>query len=81
MIEGGLSPLVSAHELEAMGYSVVLFANGLCRFLTRQAQEFLDAFKRDGTTESMADRMNSFARQNEILGLATFEALAKKYGG
>lgn len=81
MIEGGRSPLLSAAELQGLGYSIALFANGLARFLTRQAQEFLEVLHRDGTTESLLDRMNGLDRQNEILGLADYEALARKYGG
>ncbi len=81
MIEGGRSPLLSAADLQELGYSVALFANGLARFLTRQAQEFLDVLKREGTTEPLLDRMNGLDRQNEILGLAEYETLARKYGG
>lgn len=81
MIEGGRSPLLSAADLQEFGYSVALFANGLARFLTRQAQEFLDTLKREGTTEPLLDRMNGLDRQNEILGLAEYETLARKYGG
>lgn len=81
MIEGGRSPLLSADDLQKLGFSVALFANGLARFLTRQAQDFLDVLKREGTTEPLLDRMNGLDRQNEILGLAEYEALAQKYGG
>jgi 2-methylisocitrate lyase-like PEP mutase family enzyme len=81
MIEGGRSPLLSADDLQKLGFSVALFANGLARFLTRQAQDFLDVLKREGTTEPLLDRMNGLGRQNEILGLAEYEALAQKYGG
>ncbi len=81
MIEGGRSPLLSAADLQELGYSVALFANGLARFLTRQAQEFLDILQREGTTEPLLERMNGLDRQNEILGLAEYEALARKYGG
>jgi 2,3-dimethylmalate lyase len=81
MIEGGRSPLLSADDLQNLGFSVALFANGLARFLTRQAQDFLEILKREGTTESLLGRMNGLDRQNEILGLAEYEALARKYGG
>jgi len=81
MIEGGRSPLLSADDLQKLGFSVALFANGLARFLTRQAQDFLDVLKREGTTEPLLDRMNGLDRQNEILGLAEYEALAQKYDG
>lgn len=81
MIEGGRSPLLSADDLQNLGFSMALFANGLARFLTRQAQDFLEILKREGTTEPLLDRMNGLDRQNEILGLAEYEALARKYGG
>lgn len=81
MIEGGRSPLLSAADLQNLGFSAALFANGLARFLTRQAEDFLEILKREGTTESLLGRMNGLDRQNEVLGLAEHEALAQKYGG
>lgn len=81
MIEGGRSPLLSAADLQNLGFSAALFANGLARFLTRQAEDFLEILKREGTTESLLGRMNGLDRQNEVLGLAEHEALALKYGG
>jgi methylisocitrate lyase len=79
MVETGLTPLLSAPELQELGYGVVIFPGGLARFLTRQAQGLLQALKETGTTESYIDRMNSFKEQNELLELPKFEALAKKY--
>ena len=54
---------------------MVIFPGGLARFLTRQAEEFLQALKSEGTTAGHLDRMNTFQRQNEILGLAELDAL------
>lgn len=79
MVETGLTPLLSAPELQELGYGVVIFPGGLARFLTRQAQGLLQTLKETGTTESYMDRMNSFKEQNELLELPRFEALAKKY--
>ena len=64
-----------------MGYSMVIYAGGLARFLTRQAQGFLDNLKETGTTEAYWSQMNSFAEQNELLELSKYEALSKKYAG
>lgn len=80
MVETGLTPLLSAAELEEIGFDLVIFAGGLARFLTRQAEGFLENLKDAGSTEAYMDRMNSFAEQNELLELSRFEELAKKYG-
>ena len=80
MVETGLTPLLSAPELQELGYGVVIFAGSLARFLARQAQGFLESLKETGTTEPYMDRMNSFQEHNELLELPKFEELAKKYG-
>ena len=80
MVETGLTPLISAQELEDLGYKLVIFAGGLARFLTRQAEGFLQNLKETGTTEAYMDRMNSFQEQNKLLELSRFEEMAKKYG-
>ena len=81
MVETGLTPFLSAVELEGMGYDLVIYAGGLARFLTRQAEGFLENLKTSGSTEAYWDRMNSFAEQNELLELAKFEELAARYAG
>ena len=81
MVETGLTPLLPAAELQALGFDIVIFPGGLARFLTRQAEDFLDNLKSEGTTAGYLNRMNTFAQQNEILELAKYDALAKKYGG
>lgn len=80
MVETGLTPLLSASELQDLGYGVVIFAGGLARFLARQAEGFLQKLKDTGTTAAYMDRMNSFQDQNDLLELPKFEAMAKKYG-
>ncbi len=80
MVETGLTPLLSASELQDLGYGVVIFAGGLARFLARQAEGFLQNLKETGTTAAYMDRMNSFQEQNELLELPKFEAMAEKYG-
>ena len=81
MVETGLTPFLSAAELERMGYDLVIYAGSLARFLTRQAEGFLENLKASGSTEAYWGRMNSFAEQNELLELARFEELAARYAG
>ena len=80
MVETGLTPLISADELQNLGYGMVIFAGGLARFLARQAEEFLQNLKKTGTTQAYMKRMNSFQEHNDLLELPKFEELAKKYG-
>ncbi|MCZ6533965.1 MAG: oxaloacetate decarboxylase [SAR324 cluster bacterium] len=79
MVETGLTPLLPAAELQKLGYNVVIFPGGLARFLTRQAEDFLNTLKEQGTTASYLDRMNTFQRHNELLELEKFNELSKKY--
>jgi len=81
MVETGLTPFLPAAELEAIGYNMVIYAGGLSRFLTRQAEGFLLNLKDTGSTEAYWDQMNSFAEQNELLELSKYEALSQKYAG
>lgn len=81
MVEFGKTPLLSAAELEALGYSLVIFPNALARFLLRQAMEFLEGFRQEGTTRSQLERMLSFQDQNRMLGLEKFEGLRRRYEG
>jgi 2,3-dimethylmalate lyase len=80
MVETGLTPLLSASELQELGYGVVIFAGGLARFLARQAEGFLQNLKDTGTTAAYMDRMNSFQEHNDLLELPKFEEMARKYG-
>ncbi|MCZ6472876.1 MAG: oxaloacetate decarboxylase [SAR324 cluster bacterium] len=79
MVETGLTPLLPAAELQKLGFNVVIFPGGLARFLTRQAEDFLNTLKEQGTTASYLDRMNTFQRHNELLELEKFNELSKKY--
>ncbi len=79
MVETGLTPLMSAAELQEMGFSIVIFPGGLARFLTKQATEFLTTLKEEGTTRSNLERMYTFQEQNGLLGLEEFDELGRKY--
>jgi len=39
MVEGGKTPLISTKELEAMGYKMVLYANGILRAAVKATME------------------------------------------
>lgn len=81
MVEGGKTELLPADELEALGYSVVIFPGGLVRAQTRTTTEYFRSLIKHGTTEPFLDRMADFDELNDMLG--TMQALndAAAYDG
>ena len=79
MVEGGKTPLLSAAELEALGYAIVIFPGGLARALGHAAREYFAILKRDGTTAALRERMLDLAGINAIVGTPEMLALGKRY--
>lgn len=53
MVEGGKTPVVSALELERLGYRLVIFPNSMVRLFARAAATLLAALRASGTTASV----------------------------
>jgi len=74
MVEGGKTPLMSAEELQALGFSLVIFPGGLVRAIAHMAQEYFASLRANGTTTPYRNRMLDFDQLNGLLG--TDEMLA-----
>lgn len=79
MIEGGKTPLIKADELEQMGYSVVFWACTSLYLVSKALYEAFSTLKKEGTTESFADKMIDFPQFNHFVGLDTYKELERKY--
>ncbi|MCX5910102.1 MAG: isocitrate lyase/phosphoenolpyruvate mutase family protein [Deltaproteobacteria bacterium] len=79
MSEGGKTPLISAGELQEMGYRLVIYPRSAAGSAAKAIQEIMAVLKRDGTTEKYLDRIISFSERNRINDLASYQALEKKY--
>jgi 2,3-dimethylmalate lyase len=79
MSEGGKTPLISAGELQEMGYRLVIYPRSAAGSAAKAIQDILAVLKRDGTTEKYLDRIISFSERNRINDLAAYQALEKKY--
>ena len=79
MVEGGKTPLLSAAELDAMGFRVVIFPGGTARAVGHALDSYYRELKAAGTTAGMKDRMLDFAGINAVLGTDGFLARGKKY--
>lgn len=79
MVEGGKTPILPAAELEAIGFSLVIFPGGIVRALGHMASEYYASLAEKGTTEPYRNRMLGFEELNRVVGTPEMIALGKKY--
>lgn len=79
MVEDGKTPLLTAQELEEIGYKIVIFPSSAQRAAAKAIQELMQLLKETGTTKDFSDRMVTFEGRNLITGLARYKEMEKKY--
>ncbi|MGB6104316.1 MAG: isocitrate lyase/PEP mutase family protein [Pusillimonas sp.] len=70
MSESGLTPIISAKELQEMGFGLVLFPSSTVRLTMQVVTDFLGELKQTGDSRNWITRMGSLAETNEALGLS-----------
>ena len=78
-IEGGRTPLFTTKELESIGYNVVVFPISSTYCITKAVTDLMKELKEKGTTESFLDRMVTFTRFNELVGLPEIRSKEEIY--
>jgi methylisocitrate lyase len=68
-IEGGRTPILSARQLEEMGFATVTWPVSACYTMVKALRETYAALLRDGHTNSVRDRMVDFEEFNNLIGL------------
>jgi len=81
MVEGGQTPVLSASELQGMGFSLVIFPGAMVRIQTHAALHYLQWLKEHGDTNGLRDRMLDFPALNRLLGTDELIAQGKRYDG
>jgi 2-methylisocitrate lyase-like PEP mutase family enzyme len=79
MVEGGKTPSLSAAELEAIGFALVIFPGAIVRALAQTAREYYASLAGHGTTEPFRSRMLDFEGLNNLIGTSEMVALGKRY--
>jgi len=79
MAEGGKTPLLPAHELEALGFRILIFPGSLYRAAVPAMQRVLQEIRQAGTTQGMLDQLLSFEGRNQITGLARYYDLERRF--
>jgi 2-methylisocitrate lyase-like PEP mutase family enzyme len=79
MVEGGKTPSLKAADLEALGFSLVIFPGGIVRAVAHTAGEFYASLAANGTSEPFRNRMHDFDSLNEVIGTPAMIELGKQY--
>jgi 2-methylisocitrate lyase-like PEP mutase family enzyme len=79
MVEGGKTPTLPAHELEAIGFSIVIFPGAIVRAFGYMASEFYGSLAAHGSNEPYRNRMLDFNGINELVGTPDMIALGQRY--
>jgi len=69
MVEGGKTPILSAKELQAIGYSVVAFPLSTLYAAAWALREVMTRLAREGSTRTGQDHMIAFENFNSLVGL------------
>jgi 2-methylisocitrate lyase-like PEP mutase family enzyme len=74
MSESGLTPILSAKELEDMGFKLSIWPSTSARIIVRQVSAFYAHLKQTGDSRPWLDRMASLSETNTKLGLDEVKA-------
>ncbi len=78
-IEGGKSPLLSAAELEEIGYNTVVFPVAATYAVAKAVADLMAEIAATGTTAGFSSRMVSFDEFNRLIGLDRLRSLERSY--
>ncbi len=79
MVEGGKTPIMTAGELQALGYAMVIFPGGAVRALAATAQRYYASLLATGSNAAMAGGMFDFGGLQELLGTEEMLSHGKSY--
>ena len=78
-VETGKSPLLSAQELERLGFKIVIFPASALLTATQAVRQTLAALKQQGTTAHLLENMTSLQDCFEAVGLSDMLAADARY--
>ena len=78
MVKGGKTPLLSAAELQALGYKLAIFASDVQRAAIYGMREVLKVLQRDGTPAAFTQTID-FPERDAIIGIADMQRLEERF--
>ncbi|HEX9870911.1 MAG TPA: oxaloacetate decarboxylase [Candidatus Tectomicrobia bacterium] len=80
-VEHGKSPLLSAAELQRLGFKLVIFPGSIMLAVLPLVREILAEIKQHGTTQGLLHRMTNVVELFETMGLSAMLALDARVAG
>lgn len=81
MVEGGVTPISGATDLEDQGFSIVIFPGGIVRALGRTARDYYQSLHSHGSNKPFSDRMFDFNGLNDAIGTRGLLEKGERYDG
>jgi 2-methylisocitrate lyase-like PEP mutase family enzyme len=79
MVEGGKTPILPAADLEALGFSLVIFPGGIVRTLAKTAVDYYASLAAHGSTQPFRERMFDFDALNRLIGTPEMLERGRRY--
>ncbi len=81
MVEGGKTPLLSAPELESLGYKLVVFPVTALLAATKAMEAVFGELRAKQTTAGVLDQLTEFRRFEVLIGAPDLRAFEERHGG
>jgi 2-methylisocitrate lyase-like PEP mutase family enzyme len=79
MVAGGMTPLIDLHELNGLGYAIVIYANAAMQSAILSMKKVLYHLRKNGSLNGILDLVESFEERQRLVGKDIYAALEKKY--
>jgi 2-methylisocitrate lyase-like PEP mutase family enzyme len=79
VFKGGKTPMLPMERLEKMGYRIAIYPSETQRAAIHAMRNALSTLKREGTTESIDDRLTTFKERDRVVGLDDWQKIEKSY--
>jgi carboxyvinyl-carboxyphosphonate phosphorylmutase len=79
MVEGGRTPLMTAQELQELGYGLVIFPTSSTYITAQAVTRVMQELKKSGTTAGLLNEMIPFQQFNELVGLPAVREIENQF--
>lgn len=79
MVDGGLTPLLPAKELEALGFEMVAYAVTMLLAAAHAVREALQHLKATGSTEGLTGKLMTFQEFDRLIGFPEVREFERRY--
>lgn len=79
MVEGGRTPLLHNSDLQKIGYKLVIYPTASIYVTTKAMMDLMQHLKVNQTTNTYLDKMITFPKFNELVGLGEFAKLEDRF--